>query len=104
MNARSIVRELVQDVVQLVQEAYIPRGLRQKLTADARYKREYAAVKKNKDWRPAKWEWHTKQTDKAVHFPTHGWVLGAVAKLVEICLAQSLGNMTIPDQAARSIG
>lgn len=48
--------------------------VRQRLAADAAYDRELSAIKKVCGWREVAWEWHTKQTEKAVHFPTYGWV------------------------------
>jgi hypothetical protein len=54
--------------------AYVPRFVRASLNADAAYERELAAIKRISDWRPVAWEWHSKQTPKAVFFPSYGWV------------------------------
>ncbi len=54
--------------------AYTAKFVRARLAADAQYERELAAIKKIKAWREVPWEWHTKQTAKAVFFPSYGWV------------------------------
>lgn len=56
--------------------ATITMGMRQKLTADARDEHTARGFNKNQKegaWSEHKFEWHDKQTAKAVHFPTHGW-------------------------------
>ena len=54
--------------------AYTAKFVRARLAADAEYEREAHAIKRVNDWVETPWEWHDKQTAKAVHFPTHGWV------------------------------
>jgi hypothetical protein len=53
--------------------AYTAKFVRQRLAADAEYERELVAIKRVKDWRAVAWEWHTKQTARAVFFPSYGW-------------------------------
>lgn len=60
-----------------ITEAKVGWHMRQKLNAAARD--EHTARGFNKNTKEGAWsehkkfEWHDKQTDKAVHFPTHGW-------------------------------
>lgn len=68
---------------------YVCKSLRQKLTADFCRDRETLAVKGRKDWIEVPFEWQTKQTLKAVLFPSYGWVPRAA-------LAWRRGDMVLP--------
>jgi hypothetical protein len=48
--------------------------VRQALNSQAEYERESAAIKRVKGWVAKPWEWHKKQSAKAVFFPSYGWV------------------------------
>jgi hypothetical protein len=56
--------------------AYVAKFVRARLRADALYERELAAIRKVKpeDWIEFPYERHAQQTDKAVRFPTYGWL------------------------------
>jgi hypothetical protein len=54
--------------------AYVAKFVRHRLAADAEDARERAAIARVKAWREVPWEWHNKQTARAVRFPTYGWV------------------------------
>lgn len=54
--------------------AIVGRAIIQKQNSDAKIERETIAIKKITDWRTFKFEWQKKQTDKAVQFPSYGWV------------------------------
>lgn len=56
--------------------AYIPRHLREQMSANARHEHGMAAMKrvKNIEFVEVPFEWQTKQTANAALFPSYGWV------------------------------
>jgi hypothetical protein len=54
--------------------AYTAKFVRDQMAASAAYDRQASSIKRNGDWREVAFEWQTRQTDKAVLFPSYGWV------------------------------
>ncbi|HEY2535323.1 MAG TPA: hypothetical protein VGJ20_46780 [Xanthobacteraceae bacterium] len=54
--------------------AYTADSSASTLKANARYEREEAAIARVKKWIELPFQWHTRLTDKAVHFPRYDWV------------------------------
>jgi len=54
--------------------AYVGKALREQMAARNRHEREMRGMRREREMVEVPFEWHAKQTDKAVLFPSYGWV------------------------------
>lgn len=54
--------------------ARVTTMVRQKMARDARDEREMVALKRDREMVEVPFEWQSKQTAKAILFPSYGWV------------------------------
>ena len=54
--------------------AYVAKFVRGQQASAMEYERQAIAIEKVKEWVEVPFEWQDKQTAKAVHFSTYGWV------------------------------